>query len=1265
MARNWTDEQKKVIELHHRNILVSAAAGSGKTAVLVERIIKMVTDPDKNIDIDKLVVVTFTKAAAGEMRQRISEAIEERLELNPEDEKLQKQLTLIHNAQITTIDSFCLNIVRNNFTSADIDPGFRTADEGELKLLEADVMGKILEEYYESDRREYFDFVDSYGAGKSDVAIEELIYKVYNFSRSYPWPLMWLENCKKSYEITNETMLNDNIAVEYMTDYVKKIIVDYEKKYSKLEVICKETGGPDMYEPMIASDQANIINMLEAQTFEELGTMINNVSFERLSGKKGTEVDPEKKEYVKFYRDQYKKVIGDLQKKIFKQSMEQNFEDILINISSINVLIELAIRFYEDMKAAKKEKNIIDFNDMEHLALDILVKNENGTLVFSDVANRLSSFYEEILIDEYQDSNLLQEQILYSISKGRTDAQKNNMFMVGDVKQSIYKFRLARPELFIEKYNKYSEEDSLNQKIELRKNFRSRNNVLMSINDVFFHVMKDYFGGIEYDENVMLNTGMEYQIPDTADLTRIGGDTEVIIVNTKPSENQEQTEENVKKLQETDEEEQELVDRELEAKEIAVRIKQLTNPDSGQKIYDSKIKAYRQAQYKDIVILTRTVRGWADTFVNVLMNFGIPAFSDTSSGYFNTREIKLLLCFLAVIDNPIQDIPLAAVLTSYFGNFTSQELAEIRKESKDVKLYQSVIGYQGTDLIIIGKIEQFLMNLDKYRKISIYTDIHDLIWQMVYDTGYYDYTGTMPAGIKRQANLDMLIEKAKSYESTSYRGLFNFLRYIDKLKKYDVDYGEATLLGENENLVRIMSIHKSKGLEFPIVVLAGMSKSFNNRDAAASVVIDAELGIGTSAVNLEKRTKSPTVIKNAIGLKIRLDNMYEELRVLYVALTRAKEKLIMIGTVKNPEKTYDVWMNKAAALDEDDSAYSFADLEKSNNYFELVAPTAMKKSGNSGKFDVKLISVEEILRQEKAYNFDVLDYEQTDSTNLENDNYNLDNANADDDNLDDDKLDNDNLDNDKLDNANSDDDSAEPASIKHLENPNLKKEYIYPYKNATNMKGKMTVSELKKMQHQAEETDEIIYESEFKELNEETAIIPKFIAGEQKLQGAERGTAYHRVMECFNYDYSDSAEKVAECLKSLKDSHKIMQEQFDVIDITKIFAFCNSAIGKRIKSEYGNTLRREQQFVYGIEPEKGELILIQGVIDLYFEEDGKIVILDYKTDHVPSGDPGKQMLIDRYKVQLDYYSQAIEQLTGKTVSQKIIYSFERNEEIWL
>lgn len=1230
MARVWTDDQKKVIELHNRNILVSAAAGSGKTAVLVERIIKMVTDTEKDIDIDKLVVVTFTKAAAGEMRQRISEAIEEQLELNLDNEKLQKQLTLIHNSQITTIDSFCLNIVRNNFASADIDPGFRTADEGELKLLEADVMEKILEEYYQSDRKEFFDFVDSYGTGKSDAAIEELIHRVYNFSRSYPWPVQWLESCRKSYEINNETMLNDNIAVAYMTDYVKKIIADYDVKYARLVEICKEPDGPDMYIPMIASDQAGIKKMLELETFEELGTNIKNISFERMSSKKGTDVDPDKKEYVKVYRDQYKKIIGELQKKIFKQTMEQNFEDIRINIASINMLIELATRFYEDMKAAKKDKNIIDFNDMEHLALDILVKNENGQLIYSDVANRLSECYEEILIDEYQDSNLLQEQILYSITKGRINSENNNMFMVGDVKQSIYKFRLARPELFIEKYNKYSDTDSLNQKIELRKNFRSRDNVLMSINDVFFNIMKEYFGGIEYNENVMLNTGLEYPIPDTADISRIGGDTEVIIVNTKVSENQSKEVDELKNIEnrkdtniientgDIDEDEQEIIDRELEAKEIAIRIKNLIDADKGQKIYDSKLKSYRNAQYKDIVILTRTVTGWADTFVNVLMNNGIPAFSDTASGYFNTREIKLLLSFLAVIDNPIQDIPLAAVLTSYFGNFAIQELAEIRKDSKNVKLYQSVTEYNGSDSIIIEKIKQFLLKLNRYRKQSIYTDIHDLIWQLIYDTGYYDYVGTMPAGVKRQANLDMLIEKAKAYENTSYRGLFNFLRYIDKLKKYDVDYGEATVLGENENLVRIMSIHKSKGLEFPIVFLAGMSKPFNNRDASANVVIDAELGIGANAVNLEKRTKSSTVIKNAIGLKIRHDNMYEELRILYVALTRAKEKLIMIGTVKDSEKTYDVWVNKAASFDEYNLEYSFADLEKSNNYFDLVVPTAMKKTGNIGKFDVKLISAESILQQEK---------------------------------------------NDKTDCMLPD--SMSPVSNEATARLDEKKEYNYPYKTATNRKGKMTVSELKKMQNQSEDTEELQYESEFDELHEETAIIPKFIAGEQRLQGAERGTAYHRVMECFDFNYGDSPEKVVEFLNFLKDSRKITEEQLCVINPKKIFNFCKSEIGKKIKSEYRKTLKREQQFVYGIEPEKEELILIQGVIDLYFEEAGKIVILDYKTDHVPDGAAGKQILIDRYKVQLDYYAEALEQLTGKSVNQKIIYSFERDEEIWL
>lgn len=1201
MARTWTEEQKKVIELHNRNILVSAAAGSGKTAVLVERIIHMITDPDEDIDIDKLVVVTFTKAAAGEMRQRISAAIEEKLEENPDNEKLQKQLTLIHNAQITTIDSFCLNIIRNNFTNADIDPGFRTADEGELKLLEADIMEKILEEYYNSDRQDFFDFIDSYGTGKSDSAVEELIYQLYRYSRSYPWPMEWLNHCSSSYEITDEESLNNIAAVDFLTDYIKKIVEDYRLKYEKLLDICKEADGPSMYQPMIASDLEHIHTILSLDTFKDLGKFLSTLTFEKMSSKRGTDVDADKKEYVKYHRDLFKKVITDLQKKLFKQSMEENLEDILINKNSILILIELTKRFYLDMKAAKRDKNIIDFNDMEHLALDILVKYENGTFVYSDVANRLSEFYDEILIDEYQDSNLLQEQILYSISKGRLDPLHNNMFMVGDVKQSIYKFRLARPELFIEKYNTYTNNESSKQKIELRKNFRSRHNVLMTINDVFFNIMKHYFGGIEYDENVMLNTGLKFPEPDSnEEMERVGGNTEILIINTKVEEDEQS---------ESNEDEEEYLAREIEAKAIAHRIKKLVDKNQGQLVYDSKTNSYRPAQYKDIVILTRTVSGWADTFVNVLMNEGIPAFSDTASGYFNTREIKLLLSYLSVIDNPIQDIPLAAVMTSYFGNFTTQELADMRKDHKKAKLYQSISDYTGEDDTLNGKIHHLLENLNYFRKLSIYTDISELIWKIIYDTGYYDYVGTMPAGAKRQANLDMLIEKAKSYEGTSYRGLFNFLRYIEKLRKYEVDYGEATILGENEDLVRIMSIHKSKGLEFPIVILAGMSKPFNNMDSRANVVIDADLGIGANSINLENRTKTSTIIKNAIGIKLKLENMYEELRVLYVALTRAKEKLIMTGTIKSIEKTYDIWATKATSMEEDHQAFSFADLERCSNYFDFVVPTALRRFGSTGNFFVDLINAEEVLKQ--CDNLPILEKNLDSSAN----------------------------------------------------NQSNTQEYIYPFETVTFMKGKMTVSELKKIQQEITETDTVAYESEFDEIQEEAEIKPRFITGELKLQGAERGTAYHRVMECFQYEYADSIEQVEECLNMLKDTNKITKQQLMAIDCNKIYGFCKSNIGMRVQAQYGKTLNREQQFIYGIEPVQGEFVLIQGVIDLYFEEDDSIIIVDYKTDHVPKGEIGRQLLIDRYKVQLDYYAAAITQLTGKPVSEKIIYSFELEEEI--
>lgn len=1306
MAANWTKEQKKVIDLHDRNILVSAAAGSGKTAVLVERIIKMVTDEERNIDIDKLVVVTFTKAAAGEMKQRISDAIEQILEENPDDIRLQKQLTLINNAQITTIDSFCLNIIRNNFTSADIDPGFRTADEGELKLLESDVMGNVLEEYYQSEREDFFQLVNSYGNGKSDEQIEEIIRRVYQFSRSYPWPMEWLDECRQSYQINDESALNHNRAVEYLTDYVSNILSDYNQKYEKLLNICSESDGPYMYKPMIESDYASLTYILKKNTFEELAQAVNNVKFDRMSSKKDENVDEAKKEIVKAARNQYKKTITDLQKKIFRQTMEQNLEDLRINLSSINVLIEVVERFYLEMKRVKREKNIIDFNDMEHLALDILVKKEDGVLHYTDVADRLSEYYHEILIDEYQDSNLLQEQILSSISRGRKNEDENNMFMVGDVKQSIYKFRLARPDLFIGKYNTYTDEDSKNQKIELRMNFRSRDHVLKSINDVFFQVMKAYFGGIEYNEHVMLNTGLKFEEPDPQDCDRIANSTDIYVIQTESDESENSVFH--KKADYTgndsvDEDAAEQSDRELEASFIADKIHDLTSPEHGMKVFDKKLGEYRLLELRDIVILTRTVSGWADTFVNVLMSKGIPAFSDSSSGYFNTREVKMILSFLAVIDNPIQDIPLAAVLTSYFGNLTTEELALLRVPDKNQKLFASLAAFEENQDLKPGtreKIRTFLALMTRFRDMAVYIDIHELIWKAVYETGFYAYVGTMPAGEKRQANLDVLIEKAKKYEATSYKGLFNFLRYIEKLKKYDIDYGEASLLGENENLVRVMSIHKSKGLEFPVVFLAGMSKRFNHMDAANAVVVDPELGIAANAVNLESRTRIPTIMKTAISTKIKIDNLCEELRILYVAMTRAKEKLIMTGTVKNVQKNMDKWKTLSLDIQDSGRGYSYADLEGCGNYFDMVVPTALKEYGNTGRFIVETLDPSEIVAPSELTDSDSQTEEAEMLVSGEDGKETEENAKANDEKensaVSETKI---NTDTTKAEEFRE---QAEAEQQKDTQAEKDKQQNFcepYPYQRAASMKGKMTVSELKQSQIDLMvQSDETFLQEEYEDslekilsrtnLDEElqekmgegdesedpestnagkidksqesAEIIPHFISGEEPMIGADRGTAYHRVMECLDYQCIHSLKDVTEYLKTLVEQRKITHQQYYAIDARKVWKFVQSDIGKRINEQFTDTLRREQPFVYGTEID-GETILVQGVIDLYFEENDELVIVDYKTDYVTD----EQVLIDRYQIQLEYYANALQQVTGKKVKEKIIYSFRLDKQIVL
>lgn len=1219
MERKWTPAQKSAIDTRDCNVLVSAAAGSGKTAVLVERIISMITDPDKNIDIDRLVVVTFTKAAAAQMKDKIRKALDSMLDENPGDVNLLRQITLLNNAQITTIDSFCLWIIRNHFPEVNLDPGFRIMDEGEKKLIENDVLEDVLEEFYAEADEEFFNLVDAFGMGRDDSGLVSIIDKIYRFSRSNPWIDEWFDECMLVYD--DETY--DNPAIKELYDSIKNALLDYRDKYNRLVEICSEPAGPAAYTGALQSDLLGINEMINSQDFGELGRRIRIFSFEALSRKKDAGADPDIKEYVKGQRKLFKDYIGRLNDKIFLKDDEGIFADMQGAGIQIRTLLKVANVYAKRVSEVKREKGIIDFNDMEHLALSILVKKEDGKLVYTETADKLANRFEEILIDEYQDSNQLQEVILNAVSKTRLSGENNNIYMVGDVKQSIYKFRLACPELFIEKYDTYGETGD-NVRIELQKNFRSRENVLECANDVFSHIMNKNFSGIGYDDSVRLNAGFPY--PEYSDSNygdEANKSTDVILIS---SENEE-----------------EATTRELEADRLAKLIEGIVA--SGVNVYDADENIYRPAEYRDIVILTRSVTGWADTFADALMDRGIPAYTDSSTGYFSVREIQVILSMLTIVDNPVQEISLAAAMMSYFGGFTAAELGMVRKLGREYvdknvhnNLYEhlkavAVLGgadkIQETDVKqLSGKCALFLAKLTQYRDKSSVEPLYDLCWEMIYDSGYYDYVGTMPAGAQRQANLNVLLERAAGYGKSSYSGLFNFLRYIERLKKFDEDFAEGAASLDNENLVRIMSIHKSKGLEFPIVILAGAHKSINFMDATAPVLVDQNLGIAVDYVDLKRRTKTPTIIKGAMARRIVRESISEEERLLYVAMTRAREKLIITGVVKDADKILEKYRGSAKQL-EADGMLSFADSENIKNYLDMIMPVCLMDSDKlKGSFNVMVDAGEDSC------------------------------ADA--------------------------DESGELAGAANVAGTGeladeIKEAVTYPlldelpeYVPDDNAAGRMklTVSQLKAMQAEDDSEENAYMDESVKaaikmEADDEqtdseamvepsNSIIPKFISGKEvKLAANERGSAYHRVMECLDYSVSVNLDGVKADINRMLETGKMNELQVKSVNPWDISTFVQSDIGKRAASAVNSgRARREQPFVFEYEGQ-----LIQGIIDMYFEEYGELVLIDYKTDRVNKSTAGEQELVKRYAIQLDYYAKALAQLTGKRVKEKIIYSF--------
>ncbi len=1226
MSVRWTEEQKKVIDVRNKNVLVSAAAGSGKTAVLVERILSLVCgegEDEKPLDVDRLLVVTFTKAAAAEMRERVGLALEKRLEADPENEHLQKQQTLIHSAQITTIDSFCQYVIRNYFHQIDLDPAFRIGDEGELKLLKGDVVQELLEEHYGAEdpeeRARFTEFVEVYATGKSDVAIENLILQLYEFAVSYPYPKRWLAECMEPYRAQTEEDLERSPWMQFLINYVNRTFADLEQEIRRMLDICHLPGGPYMYEDAVQADLLQVQELLSCRGYENIRERLTDLSFARLSTKKDPNVEEERKNQIKAFRESMKKSLKDLKEKFFNLPLIGVLDVIQKAAPTTAVLLSLTAEFADRYQEKKRLKNLADFPDLEHLALEILVEDvETGEdsrmkIVPTDAARELSARYAQIMIDEYQDSNLIQEIILNSVSRGQGIP---NVFMVGDVKQSIYRFRLARPELFMEKYHTYPQSDEAAEiRIDLHKNFRSRREVLEGTNDVFEKLMTEAVGGITYDSAAALYLGAEMPEPESGINV-----PELLLL-----------EENKDSLPETEDTDQaELTDRELEAHAAADCIRRVM---AEGKVWDREAGAFRSVRYGDIVILLRSLTGWGDVYARVLNAAGIPAHTESRTGYFTTIEIQTLLNLLRIVDNPRQDIPLAAVLKSMIGGFTDVELAKIKSAYPDVKFHEACRKYaekkkkenvkkqdaKGKDaectieVQIQEKLQTFFHNLRTYREHAEFLPIHELIEELLRITGYGDYLAAEPAGTQREANVRMLIERAIAFEKTSYRGLFHFVRYMEQLQSYKEDFGEAGILGENENAVRIMTIHKSKGLEFPVVIVAGLGKSFNRQDIRSRVVIHPELGVGVDRVDAELRTRTASLPKRVLQKALDLEMLGEELRVLYVAFTRAKEKLILLGSAAKLEEK----MGKSL---------SFRTISTAGTYLDWVLP-AVAGSGES-PFEVKTVTLEgqteeALIRQmEKEEQWEIF---------------------------------------------------AHPEEL-----PGTDEEYAkllekqlsdtYPWQEDITLQGKFSVSELKKMgQTEEEDADTLLYPSE-----EIVPYIPRFMSEKEPISGAARGTAYHRALECLDFRELYHSEKVKEGLARLVEEGRMTQEQADVVRPYDIYAFARTPLAKRMSAARAREeFHTEQPFVIRMPARELEIgcgsdepVLIQGIIDAWFYEknengENEIVVVDYKTDFVKDGGE----LLKKYKKQLDYYQLTLERLTGKRVKEKIIYSFCLEEEI--
>lgn len=1214
----WTTEQESVINHTAGDLLVAAAAGSGKTAVLVQHVISRIMDPVDPVKLSEMVIMTFTEAAAQEMRDRIKAALEEKLREHPDSAELIREAGSIQNASISTIDAFCKHFITENYAAIDLDPGFRMGDQGELRLLQGDILEDLLEEEYAAGEEDFLHFVDTFAQGKTDAGIAELIQKLYESAASHPWPEEYLDACLTAESADGKKFLLEQLAARLRDDAER---MDYALS------ICAEPDGPESYLPNVAQEKQALRYAAEATELQELVLRTQAIRYERLKPTKSA-----LKGRVTAIRDDVKKDTKDIAglPVVLDPEAEARMEAGIERC--MHGLVRLTKKFSARYQEEKEKRHVLDFSDLEHKALEILYTTDaDGVRHPSAIADDVAQQYREILVDEYQDSNFVQEELIRALSAERFG--RPDVFQVGDVKQSIYSFRQARPDLFLMKY-----QDPDYPKIELSRNFRSRNEVVRAVNRVFHRVMRPMLGGIDYNEKVALHYGYP-KAPESEEIDP-RYQTELLLLEVSKETSEELFGAQMSK-------------EEAEAHMIAERI---------QRLHADGVK------YRDMVILLRSPGSWADTLVEILGADGVPAYCTSNEGYFDTVEVETVLALLDVIDNPQQDIPLAAVLHSPIYQFTDEELAELVAHFGSLRaalpqapeanasdaatdgaaamtgsgtggdaltpLTNVTSGAFSEDEAVDGasveneakpplapalqaKLDHFCAELARYRAVAHYLSIHELLYRIFDETGYDHYVSAMPAGRRRKANLDAMIDMALSFEKTSYKGLFDYIRYIEKLKKYDSDQGEATVFSDQDDLVRIMSIHKSKGLQFPVVFLSGMSRRFNTRSLNDAVLVDAELGIGCDYVDLENKVKIPSLKRAAIRKKLETDQLGEELRVLYVAMTRAEEKLILTATTGDIEKLLQKYPDADAPL-------SGTELQSASCYLDwiMMAEGAEKLQRVGATRDVI-----------ELFDYTLHDIhlaaEQTALNRLRRE--------------------------EKLQQAVSSVDAASPSYVEAMEDLS----YRYPHEAATRLYPKHSVSEIKETAMEAFEEDHARAGREHWHLTVDhsetdlSGLGPEKPVQYQEKAGADVGDAYHHALE--KYDYLDPSSDFRTQLE-----RKLPEAEVKLINPKRFQAFLQSPLAARFrKAQAADTLYREQHFMKQVPndylfpgSDTSEPVILQGIIDAFFIEDGEIVLVDYKSDHVREA----ETLIGRYRKQLELYAEALEKITGLRVKEKLIYS---------